>query len=146
MKFIIRLLIIFAFALAIAGISLFDTGSVILNLHSYQVELSVNLLVIIVLALFIAIYYLVRTYINLRRLPLKIQRSHAKNRLAASRKFLNSAGVHFFEGRYRSCLEDALKSIKKESSLDNQFLAYMLAYKSANIMRDSKHIEAIATS
>lgn len=145
MKFIIRLLIIFAFALAIAGISLFDTGSVIFNLHSYQVELSVNLLVIIVLALFIAIYYLVRTYINLRRLPLKIQRSHAKNRLAASRKFLNSAGVHFFEGRYRSCLEDALKSIKKESSLDNQFLAYMLAYKSANIMRDSKHIEAIAT-
>lgn len=145
MKLIMRVLIVFAVALAIAGISLFDTGSVIFYLREYQIELSVNLLIIVLLAIFAIMYYMVRSYVNLRRLPLKIQRSQAKNRLAASRKFLNSAGVHFFEGRYRSCLNDALKSIKKESSLDNQFLAYMLAYKSATIMRDNKSKDEIAT-
>lgn len=143
MRFFIRLIILFFIALAIAGISLLDSGVVIVYVHKYQIKLSLNLLILLLLLIFIVIYYSLRIYINIRRLPSKIQRSRAKSLLMSSRKHLNYAGLHFFEGKYRSCYDSAMKSIKKELNLDNKFLAYMLAYKSASIMRDQKKEEEI---
>lgn len=143
MRFIIRLIILFVIALAIAGVSLLDSGVVLIYIHKYQIKLSLNLLILLVLLIFTVIYYLLRVYINLKRLPNKIQRSRAKNLLISSRKHLNYAGLHFFEGKYRSCYDSAMKSIKKELNVDNKFLAYMLAYKSASIMRDQKKEEEI---
>lgn len=87
---------------------------------------------------FAVIYYLLRLYINLRRLPNRIQRNRARNTLISSRRHLNDAGLHYFEGKYRSCYDNALKSMKREINPDNKFLAYMLAFRAANVMRDSE--------
>lgn len=128
----------FLLALAVAGFSRFNTGSVTLYLGNYEAILSLNLLLIVWLVSFAVIYYLLRLYINLRRLPNRIQRNRARNTLISSRRHLNDAGLHYFEGKYRSCYDNALKSMKREINPDNKFLAYMLAFRAANVMRDSE--------
>lgn len=138
MKLFIRVSLLFLLALAVAGFSRFNTGSVTLYLGNYQAILSLNLLLIMWLVSFAVIYYLLRLYINLRRLPNRIQRNRARNTLISSRRHLNDAGLHYFEGKYRSCYDNALKSMKREINPDNKFLAYMLAFRAANVMRDSE--------
>lgn len=138
MKLFIRVSLLFLLALAVAGFSRFNTGSVTLYLGNYQAILSLNFLLIIWLVSFALIYYLLRLYINLRRLPNRIQRNRARNTLISSRRHLNEAGLHYFEGKYRSCYDNALKSMKREINPDNKFLAYMLAFRAANVMRDSE--------
>lgn len=136
MRLIIRIGVIFLLALAVANYGLFANNWVIFHISNYQYQLNLNFLLLSILILFIVIYYVLRAYINIKRLPNKIANSRMRDMLISSRKHLNEAGLHYFEGKYRSCYDSALKSIKKESSVDNQFLAYMLAYKSAGIMRD----------
>lgn len=138
MKLFIRISLLFLLALAVAGFSRFNTGSVTLYLGNYEAILSLNLLLIVWLVSFAVIYYLLRLYINLRRLPNRIQRNRARNTLISSRRHLNDAGLHYFEGKYRSCYDNALKSMKREINPDNKFLAYMLAFRAANVMRDSE--------
>lgn len=144
MKLITRIIVIFILALIVAGISEFNTGEVIFLVNKYQIQLSVNLLIILMLILFICIYYILRIYINIRRIPSKIHNSRYKSMLVSSKTHLNQAGVHFFEGKYRSCYDSAMKSIKKEPDEDNKFMAYLLAYKSACIMRDSDKEQFLA--
>lgn len=138
MKLFIRVSLLFLLALAVAGFSRFNTGSVTLYLGNYEAILSLNLLLIVWLVSFAVIYYLLRLYINLRRLPNRIQRNRARNTLISSRRHLNDAGLHYFEGKYRSCYDNALKSMKREINPDNKFLAYMLAFRAANVMRDNE--------
>lgn len=138
MKLFIRVSLLFLLALAVAGFSRFNTGSVTLYIGNYQAILSLNLLLIMWLVSFAVIYYLLRLYINLRRLPNRIQRNRARNILISSRRHLNDAGLHYFEGKYRSCYDNALKSMKREINPDNKFLAYMLAFRAANVMRDNE--------
>ncbi len=138
MKLFIRITILFLIAVAVAGFSRFNTGSVSLFLGNYEAIFSLNLLLIIWLVSFVVIYYLLRIYVNLRRLPNKIQKSRARNALIGSRLHLNNAGLHYFEGKYRSCYEYALKSIKREINVDNKFLAYVVAFRAASIMHDDE--------
>lgn len=144
MKLVSRIIFIFILALVVAGISELNTGEAIFLVGKYQVQLSVNLLIILLVLLFIFTYYILRIYINIRRIPSKIQNSRFKSRLVSSKIYLNQAGVHFFEGKYRSCYDNAMKSIKKEPNEDNKFMAYLIAYKSACIMRDSEKEHLLA--
>lgn len=145
MKLFIKTLIIFALALAIAGFGLFNNGTVAIYVASYKIELSLNLLILLWLLSVIVIYYSFRILINVKRIPNKIHRARVRSALIAARQRLNFAGLHYFEGKYRSCYENALKSLKREANKDNKFLAYMLAYRAANIMRDQDKEDKIAT-
>lgn len=144
-KIFMRLIIIFLLALAVAGFSKFNTGSVTINLFEYQIQLSLNLLIILWLITFGIVYYGMRFIINLNRLPNKIKRARTNRALILSRRHLNAAGLNYFEGRFKSCYESAAKSIKHETSLDNKFLAYMLAFRSASMLRDSAKENKIST-
>lgn len=145
MKLFIRITILFLIALAVAGFSRFNTGSVSLFFGNYEAILSLNLLLIIWLVSFVVIYYLFCMYVNLRRLPNRIQKRRARNALIGSRVYLNNAGLHYFEGKYRSSYDYALKSIKREINPDNKFLAYIIAFRAASIMRDSAKETKIST-
>ncbi len=137
MKSLFKIILLLLLALAVAGLGLFNNGSMLLISRGYQFEISLNLFIILWFLSFILVYYVIRLYINIKRLPTKIQRSRAKNALIASRKHLNLAGLHYFEGKYRQCYENSLKSIKREYSSENKFLAYLLAFRATSIMRDS---------
>lgn len=86
--------------------------------------------------LFICIYYLVRFWVNMNRLPTKIRKWRAKHALLAGRIYLNSAGINYFEGKYASAYKNAMKSTSKEVNKDNKFLAVMLAFKSMGYMQN----------
>lgn len=145
MKLFIKTLVIFALALAVAGFGFFNNGAVAIYVASYKIELSLNLLILLWLLSVVVIYYSFRILINVKRIPNKIHRARVRNALVAARQRLNFAGLHYFEGKYRSCYENALKSLKREANKDNKFLAYMLAYRAANIMRDQEKEDKIAT-
>lgn len=145
MKLFIRITILFLIAVAVAGFSRFNSGSVSFFLGNYEAILSLNLLLIIWLVSFVIVYYLFRMYVNLRRLPNRIQKSRARNALIGSRAHLNNAWLHYFEGKYRSSYDYALKSIKREINPDNKFLAYIIAFRAANIMRDGAKEAQICT-
>ena len=136
MKLFIRLIIIFLLALAVAGFSKFNTGGVVIDLFQYQIQLSLNLLLVIWLISFIILYYVLRLVINLHRLPNKLLRARTRRGLILSRKNLNLAGLYYFEGRFRNCYDNAIRSIKYELNQNNKFLAYMLAFRSASMMKD----------
>lgn len=137
MKNFIWVSIILILAIAVAGFNKFNSGQVMIYIANYSLGLSLNLLLVLWLISFGIIYYICRIYINIMRLPNKIQRSRLKSALIISRRHLNLAGLHYFEGKYRSCYNNALISVKKEFSLENKFLAYLLAFISASIMRNS---------
>jgi HemY protein len=145
MKLFTKTLVIFALALAVSGFGLFNNGAVAIYVASYKIELSLNLLILLWLLSVVVIYYAFRILINLKRIPNKIYRARVRNALVAARQRLNFAGLHYFEGKYRSCYDNALKSLKREANKDNKFLAYMLAYRAANIMRDQEKEDKIAT-
>lgn len=137
MKMILGIGIIFIFALAVAGFGVFNYGEVSIYLLTYKLDFSLNLLLFLWVISFVLGYYLLRLLININRLPNKISRRRNKIALMVSRRNLNYAGLYYFEGKYFECYASALKSLKTEVNQDNKFLAYMLAYKSANFMRDN---------
>lgn len=138
MKNLIHIIFILILALLIAFFTKADVGQVNFYLTSYRLSCSLNFLILVWIISFILTYYCVRLYVNILRLPHKIRRSKVKNALISSRKHLNFAGLHYFEGKYRSCYNEAVKSVKKEFSGDNKFLAFLLAFRSASIMRDEE--------
>ncbi len=137
MKHFIKVVIIFALALAVAGFSHFNSGFVTIAIANYQLEFSLNLLLVMWLVSFLIIYYLLRIIINVKRIPAKLQRSRQKRSLILGQKYLNLAGLYYFEGRYKNCYKFAIKTVKQQTSADNKFLAYMLALRSASIMQDA---------
>lgn len=136
MKHLLKAVVIFALALAVAGFSRFNGGYVTIAIANYQLEFSLNLLLIMWLVSFLIIYYLLRIMINVKRIPSKLQRARQKRSLILGQKYLNLAGLYYFEGRYKNCYKYAEKSLRQRTSLDDKFLAYMLALRSASIMQD----------
>jgi HemY protein len=142
-KVVLKLLILLAVALMIAMLSSVGPGHVILFFDKYRVDLSLTALLVIILFTFLVVYYLIRFWVNLNRLPNKIRKWRAKQALLQGRNYLNSAGIHYFEGKYGNACNNALKSTSKEINKDNKFLALMLAFKSATFMRDYEKQEAL---
>lgn len=136
MRFAIKFLLLAAIAFLIARLSFIGPGHVIIFISRYRIDLSLTTMVLIIALIFLAIYYLTRLWVNINRIPNKIRRYQAKHALLESRKDLNNAGVHYFEGKFHSAYLSAMKSINKEISKDNKFIAYMLAFKSASYLRN----------
>lgn len=144
MKLFLRIIILFLLALSVAGLSLFDDGTVVIYVSKYQIQLSLNLLITLFISFSAIIYYGVRMYANIKNLPARIKKARANSALLISQKNLSSAGLHFFEGKYLSCYTSALKAAKKSVNPDSQFIAYLLALKSANVMQDQEKELSIA--
>lgn len=133
-------MVLFLLAVAIAGFSKFNSGSVTVYAWHYKLEFSLNFLLLTWLIGYFVSYYLLRLYINLKRLPNKIHRARIRSSLVASRRHLNAAGIYYFEGKFRNCYNSALKSIKKELNPDSKFIAYLLALRAASLMHDNNKI------
>lgn len=89
------------------------------------------------------LYYLLRFWVNLNRLPSKISKWRQKHILLQSRSYLNSAGINYFEGKYHNAYINAFKSIEKETNKDNRFLALMMAFNSAACMHNTAKEEQV---
>ena len=136
MKIYIRILFFVAVAIVIAFFAQFNDGHIILFLNNYRFDMTFSLFVLAVILLFIMVYYLIRASINIHRIPSKIKRWQQNHALLVSRKYLNNAGINFFEGKFGSAYKNAVLSTNKETNVENKFLGLMLAFKSSNYMRN----------
>jgi len=96
------------------GVALFarqSTGYVVIIAPPYRIELSLNLLVLLVVAGYFAFYFLARLIATLAAIPARV-RSYREERVRSRlRVALNDALLAFFQGRYASAEKSAAAAL-----------------------------------
>ena len=100
MKPLFWLLMIFAVAVAIALIAHFNDGHVLIFYHPYQIELSLNFFIALVIIGFISLYALLRLVLTTIELPSRARSFSRRRRSDKARTAMIDAIKNFFEGRY----------------------------------------------
>jgi HemY protein len=108
MRGLFWVLFIAALAVAVTLGARYNAGYVLIAVHPYRIELSLNLLLAILLLAFIAVYFLVRVVIRTLGLPSEVREFRDRRRLARAEASLLVALRAFFEGRYARAEKAAL--------------------------------------
>ena len=134
MKLIKRLLFILVIALAVyAGYFLKQqgTGFVLIQYQDFSIESSVFVFTLFIILLFIIVYILLRSILNLVRIPDFISKSYKSYQNKKSSTGLISGLVEFSEGKFKKA-ENLL--INQASDNKNSFLNYLLAARAAQLL------------
>ncbi|MDE1713629.1 heme biosynthesis HemY N-terminal domain-containing protein, partial (plasmid) [Chromobacterium amazonense] len=111
--------------------STLNTGYAILFLPPYRMEVSFNLMIVLVVGLIVATHLVLRLLALATDLPRQVQRFQRQKKLKAARHALREAGIAFFEGRFQKAEREASKSLDDEYAPENRALALLIAARSA---------------
>ena len=100
MKLTFWLLALFLAAGMIALAAKYNSGYVLLVVQSYRIELSLNMLLVLLVALFFIFYFIVRLLSVTLRLPTIIRTFRMQRRHEAAYMALLNGTKEFLEGRY----------------------------------------------
>ncbi|MCP1573275.1 heme biosynthesis protein HemY [Herbaspirillum rubrisubalbicans] len=132
MKILLWLLTLFASAIGLAVLARFNPGNVVLFYPPYRIDLSLNFFIFAALALFVAIYVVIRAIRLTQKLPGRVIAYRRAKRENESNKALRDALKAYFEGRFGQ----AEKSATRASDLpDNAGIAALVAARAAHRMR-----------
>lgn len=145
MKFVLWITGLFALAVLVGLASTLNTGYAILFVPPYRIEVSFNLMIVLVVALVAMTYGLLRLVAVAANLPAEVRTFQRQKRLKTSRHALREAGIAFFEGRFQRAEREALKSVDDEYAVENRALAYLIAARSASAMNDLEKRERYLT-
>jgi HemY protein len=95
----------------------------------YRIELSLNLLVFLVLAGYLAFYTLARLVTTLAAIPARVRAYRAERHSSRLRQSLNDALLAFFQGRYASAEKSASSALTGE---ETKGIAAIIAARSAH--------------
>ena len=112
MRWVFWILGLFAFAVALALALRFNTGYALLVWPPYRVELSLNLLLLLLAIGFAAIYLLLRFSFGALELPQRVREFRERRRRENARAFTLHALCEFFEGRYGRAEKMAASAIE----------------------------------
>jgi HemY protein len=121
-----------ALAVAVTLGARYNAGYVLLVLHPYRIELSLNLLLAILVLAFVAIYLLVRVVVRTLRLPSDVREFRERRRLDRANRSLIAALRAFLEGRYARAEKAANELIDARS---HGGVAAVIAARSAHELR-----------
>jgi HemY protein len=108
MKIAFWILTLIVAAGVIAFAAKYNSGYVLLVAQEYRIELSLNMLLVLLIALFFISYFIVRLILATLRLPTKVREFRIRK---------NHEAAHVLEGRYTKAEKTANKALKfKESS------------------------------
>lgn len=110
----------------------YNTGYVLLVLPPYRVELSLNLLLLLLSSGFVAAYILVRVVSGVLRLPARVREYRVARRQHQAQTTLLEALREFFAGRYARAEKTAASSIRLGEHAD---LGAVLAARAAHELR-----------
>lgn len=116
-----------------------NSGYVLLTLPPYRIEISLNLLVILLLLGFAAAYGLARAAAATLRLPRQVREHRIARRREKARASLLEALEEYFAGRYRRAEQAAATAIELGESPG---LAGVLAARAAHELRDYERRDA----
>ena len=132
MRALLWMLGLFGFAVGLVIWARHDVGYVLLVLPSWRVELSLNLAIIIALAVFVLAYVVVRMTIVTATMPARVRAFQKRRSQSRARATFNEALINFFEGRFGRAEKAASAALKAGES---PALSAMLAARAAHGMR-----------
>ncbi|MCC6532205.1 MAG: heme biosynthesis protein HemY [Burkholderiales bacterium] len=112
MRGLLWVILLAALAVALTLGARYNPGYVLLVVHPYRVELSLNLLLALLLAGFVAAYAFARVVVHTLRLPDQVRRFRDERRLARAQRSLLAALQAFLEGRFAQAEKAAAESIE----------------------------------
>ncbi len=129
MRFAIWSVILAAVAVGVALFARHSTGYVVIVAAPYRVELSLNLLIFLILAGYIAFYALARMIATLAAIPERVRVYREERQRSRLRQALNDALLAFFQGRYASAEKSAAAALTGD---ETKGVAAIIAARSAH--------------
>jgi HemY protein len=129
MRFALWSIVLAAVAVGIALFARHSTGYVVIVSAPYRIELSLNLLVFLVLAGYLAFYALARLLSTLAAIPARVRAYRAERQGSRMRQALNDALLAFFQGRYASAEKSAAAALTGD---ETKGVAAIIAARSAH--------------
>ena len=132
MRTLFWIIAIFALAVGVVAIARYNTGYVLLVLPPYRIELSLNLLLVLLLVAFTVGYSLVRMVSGTLRLPAQVREYRVARRRQKAQATLLEALQEFFAGRYARAEKAAASLIELG---EHAALCAVLAARAAHELR-----------
>ena len=132
MRGLFWVILLAALAVAVTLGAHYHSGYVLLVLHPYRVELSLNLLLAILLLAFVAAYFVVRIIARTLGLSSEVRRYRERRRSERAQRALGEALRAFFEGRFAKAEKAATKLIETREFTG---LAGVIAARAAHALR-----------
>src|SRR5258708_2576592 len=129
MRFAIWSVILAAVAVGVALFARQSAGYVVIVSAPYRIELSLNLLVLLVLAGYVAFYALARMIATLAAIPRRVRVYREERQRSRLRQALNDALLAFFQGRYASAEKSAAAALTGD---ETKGVAAIIAARSAH--------------
>jgi HemY protein len=129
MRFALWSVILAIIAVAIGLLAKDSTGYVVIVSAPYRIELSLNLLIFLVLAGYLAFYTVARLAQTLAAIPARVRAYRAERVRSRLRQALNDALLAFFQGRYASAEKSAAAALTGE---ETKGVAAIIAARSAH--------------
>lgn len=129
MRFAFWSVVLAVVAVGIALLARQSDGYVVIVAAPYRVELSLNLLVVLVVAGYFAFHLLARLVETLVAIPARVRAYRANRARARARGALNDALLAYFQGRYASAEKSATVALEGDES---RAVAAIIAARSAH--------------
>ena len=153
MRFALWLLAIFAAAVGIALFATRSTGTVTLFWPPHRIDLSLNLVLLLLAALFVLLYLAIRAFSALAQLPAQAKAWRASQRQNAMHAELRDAMAHLLSGRFARAKKQALLAHQhalnlsgddvQKHGLEVQSMALLIAAESAQSLQDAPERERL---
>lgn len=147
MKTLLWLIGLFALAVGLTLFAHVNTGYALLFLPPWRIELSLNMFVIVLVALVALLYFTLRISAELTGLPARVRTWRNRKQAMSALKTERDAHIAFAEGRFQRA--EKLASEAMDTSRNDEAFAVnaLLAARSAHMIRDferrDRHFEAL---
>ncbi len=154
MRFALWLLAIFAAAVGVALFATQSTGTVTLFWPPHRIDLSLNLVLLLLSCLFVLLYLALRAFSALVDLPAQAKAWRDSQRQSAMHAELRDAMAHLLSGRFARAKKQALlahqhalslsdEALQKLHGLEVQSMALLIAAESAQNLQDAPERERL---
>jgi HemY protein len=134
MRALVWLLLLAALAVGLSLAARYNDGYALFVLPPWRVEISLNLLLLLVVVGFVALYWFFRSFGALLRLPRQVREFRARRARGSAENTLHEGLRNFAEGRFSHALKSAEKVFDSGHALD---IAALLAWRAAHALRDT---------
>ncbi len=135
MKGAIWLVVLFLFAVVVAFAASSNNGYVLVVAQPYRIELSLNLLVVLLLSTILIGYFVVRLLVITLRLPREVREFRARRRREKALRGMLDGLKAFFEGSYPKAQKASAAVLELEKSPTISAINAMVAARSAHELR-----------
>ena len=134
MRTILGVIVLFALAIGAALLAAGNDGYILIILQDLRLQVTLNLAIVVLVATFFLLYFLVRLLDNLLRLPDGLREARARRRASRAHRALTQGLTHFLDGHFAQAQKAARIACKNEE--DNGAAALLAAYAAHDALDD----------